>query len=88
MLGLLSLFPHSGQAGGHVGWLVVGVAGWNTSATGLNVRPLVGCGLGTLLGPEETPAWCRVFLVPLLAWLSNGSCVELVAMVGWGVVVC
>jgi hypothetical protein len=43
---------------------------------------------GTLLGPEETPA-CRVFLVPLLVLSSNASfVVGVVAVVGWGVVVC
>jgi hypothetical protein len=76
--GLLSLIPcliKQSRAGGCGG---VGVAGWNASAAGSDGfslgllsslcvgRGVVGTGLGTLLGPEETPA-CRVFFGPLLA---------------------
>jgi len=56
---------------------------WSVGCSGR----LAGAGLGTLLGPEETPA-CRVFLVPLLVLSSNASVVGVVAVVGWGVVVC
>ena len=76
--GLLSLIPHlikQSRAGGCGG---VGVAGWNIA---LLVRTCA-CGdaggLGTLLGPEETPG-CRVFLVPLLVLSSNVS----LACCGW-----
>jgi hypothetical protein len=46
----------------------VGVAGWNTSAACSERVPVLVAGvLDTLLGPEETPAWC--FLGgPFLAW--------------------
>jgi hypothetical protein len=36
----------------------VGVAGWNASAAGSDVSGWMPGGLGTLLGPEETPVWC------------------------------
>ena len=38
------------------------------------VRVCGGFGLGTLLGPEGTPAGAGVFLVPSPAWSSNASC--------------
>jgi len=45
-------------------------------------------GLGTLLGPEETPA-CRVFLVDhLRLWSSNALFVGVVAVGGVGVWLC
>ena len=66
--GLLSLIPHlikQSRAGGCGG---VGVAGWNIA---LLVRTCA-CGdaggLGTLLGPEETPGWCCSLAGLLLAW--------------------
>ena len=77
----------------------VGVAGWNIALLVRTVhgRGSVG-GLGTLLGPEETPgrefgSWCGVFLVPLLGLSSNAwpGCLCLGCVVGsrlWGVVVC
>ena len=86
---LLSLIPCLIKQLLHVCVVSVGVAGWNTSAAWFEHVPVfVAGGLahcwvlrGHLRG---------VFLVrPFLAWLSNGSFVELVAMVRcWGVVVC
>jgi hypothetical protein len=71
------------SAGGWVGvgWWVW--AGWIT-------EPVVdhGVGFGALLGPEGTPV-VGVFLVPVLAWLSNASPVGVWWWLwGWGVVVC
>jgi hypothetical protein len=72
-----------------VGGGAVGVAGWNASAAGLDVPgEWFAGGLGTLLGPEETP------VVGGFLWSASGlgrlmrSCVGVVAVVGWGVVVC
>ena len=51
-------------------------------------------GLGTLLGPEETPVGGVFFLVPLLAWWSNAIRFRVCGVWlwwlrwCWGVVVC
>jgi predicted Na+-dependent transporter len=101
VLGLLSLIPHRIKHGSHVGVAGVGVAGWNTSAAGPNVYASVCvCELGTLLGPEETPvgvvlghSWLGRLTQPVLPLFVGGGgplvgVVGVVAVVGWGVVVC
>jgi hypothetical protein len=66
--GLLSLIPHLIKQAVAGWWLCVGVAGWNISLLVRTASALCGGGgLGTLLGPEETPDCFGVFLVPLLA---------------------
>jgi hypothetical protein len=90
VLGLLSLIPHLIKRCPVCWWGSVGVAGWNTYRC--LFERLRGCclgGLGTLLGPEETPvrvcSWCDHF------WpvRSNADGVFVVAVVvGRGVVVC
>ena len=67
------------------------MAGWNTYRCLFEqlLTVVVGAGLGTLLGPEETPASSRVFLVAILglAGLTHwGSGV--VVGVGFGVWLC
>jgi hypothetical protein len=49
-------FPHLIEQLVPVWVRVVGVAGWNISLLVRTVPVLTGAGLGTLLGPEETPA--------------------------------
>jgi len=59
------------------------------------VCPVVGCGLGMLLGPEKTP-WWGVFSGRVRRGSSNAWCARevfsrvwwVVVVVGWGVVVC
>ena len=62
--GFLSLIPHLiKHCAGGCRW-GVGVAGWNTSAACSEwVLCCGGAGLGTLLGPEETPACGGVFFL-------------------------
>jgi hypothetical protein len=76
-MGLLSLIPHLNRAGGR--WLVaVCGCGWveHCAACSDSFSPCGGGGLGTLLGPEETPALRGVgFLgaIPGLAGLTHGE---------------
>ena len=82
--GLLFLFPHLIGRGPAVWWVCVGVAGWNASAAGSDRCPGWGVGLGTLLGPEETPV--GVFSGPLWVLLSNaGMVVVLWSWWRWGI---
>jgi hypothetical protein len=84
--GLLSLIPHLIKQLLRVRVVGVGVAGWNIA---LKVRSARECELGTLLGPEETPA-CRVFLVAILglAGLTRWGFCGVVVGVGFGVWLC
>ena len=56
-----SLVPSSGGAGGGCGWVEHRSDSWFSAALWL-------WGFGTLLGPEETPAWWWLFFLVLLAW--------------------
>ena len=77
---LLSLIPCLiKHRAGLVGSVGVGVAGWNTSAAWSEqllvdaMFVVVAGGLGTLLGPEGTPAWCVLDgAIPGLAGLTRG----------------
>ena len=67
-IGLLSLIPRLIKRWLHGCVAGVGVAGWNTSAACSNrFHRCGGVGLGTLLGPEETPVRVCSWW-PFLAW--------------------
>ncbi len=63
----------------------VGVAGWNTSAACFRTcSGLRGWWLGTLLGPEGTPAWCVLGgTIPGLAGLTHPGCPVWVVWLWW-----
>ena len=62
------------------------MAGWNASAAGLDGSAVWGAGLGTLLGPEETPAvgGCGSLVRPRVGCPNaSAACRVLVCLVLW-----